>query len=571
MLPPMRPMAPEPAPLGGARRAARGAAPRAALWAGSGALAGLAALVGARPGSLDDAFVVLVHARHFAATGRFAPGPEGPPVDGFTSIFDVLLKALPLALGAPDALRAAGWVGIGGLVLAAAALALLARGLARPAGSSAGAPALAPWGWCAALAAATTPGLAEGTSYALETPLYALLLAASAWTVVAVRPRLALACAAVAPLVRPEGLVLGPAAWWLAARAGACSRRATLRGALLLAGVYAATSAWRWWVFGAPLPNSFYAKSSDSRWLELLDGLGYLWAAALRPDGAATVVAFAMVLGAARTHAAARDLARLAFLAAGVVAVSGGDSYTGSRLALPAGLFAWLTVAAALPVLARPGGTAGARFTLAAVGSVAGLAACSALWPALRAPHTAVRAWLSGPLGLESFADEARVVAALEQGIENARGALPGAEGPLLVAHRHAQRYAWFARELALFDLTGLTDRQIARLPAEGPVSFGRDALDAAVARRVAVIHLDHLFARPELWAGRAVAEVLTPPAAARYLGAPWPAAERVALLADAYVTASLPGLYGGYSGVNVLVRRDLAGAFAAAGFVLGD
>ncbi len=526
--------------------------PRIALVFALGALVGLLALVGARPGSLDDAFVVLRHARHLAEHGAFAPGPAGPPVDGFTSLLDVVVKAVPLALGAPDALRAAGWVGLVGSALAAGGLAALAFRLSAPAGIFAAA--------ALALALATAPGLAEGTSYVLETHLYALLLGGLAAAVVYTRPRLALALALIAPLVRPEGLALGPCAWWLASRGQGLRRR----GLLALGAGYAALSAARWWAFGAPLPNSYYAKASDSRWYELLDGLRYLAAFVLRPEGAALCAALALAFGsrargASTPRTPARDLALLTLTAVAAVAVSGGDSYHGARLLLPVTLWAWLAVAAALPGAAR-----GARL---AVCLAAAVSAGSALLPALRAPREALTALRSGPLGLDAYGDEARVVAAFERALAPALAS--GTPAP--VAHRHAQRYAWFSQTLSFLDLTGLTDRDIARLPAPGPITFGRDALDEALARRAAVIHLDHLFARPELWAGRSVRAVLAPPDAAKFLGAPFPAPALVAALDAAYVTASLRGLYGGHLGVNVLVRRDLARDFAAAGFDLGD
>jgi hypothetical protein len=565
------------------------AAPRGRSWSRAAllgaALAGAAlaclALTAAVPGSLDDAFVVLVDARHLATEGGYRIDVDGRPVDGSTSPLDVLQKAALIAAGVPDALAAAGWLGLLWLAVAAGAAGALALGLARRGERQATAErgtgrggALAPWALVAA--AALAPGVVEGTAYVLETPLFAAVWCALLATVAGGRARPAFALAAALPLVRPEGFVLGPAAWLLAARASGRSAAGVAGGSVALAVVLGAQLALHVACFGSPWPNSYYAKRSDSRVHELLDGLAYcaellvswpglalgtallvaLWARRERANSSTSAAQAVERVAAAR---ASRDLALLGLAAFAVVSASGGDAYRGARLLAPVTLALWLAAAAALPL------TRG--FGRALLVGAAGASAVIGLAPAFRAPVVAVRGIANGPVGLAEFAPDATFVAKVERALADAP------EGPArALAHRHAQRFAWFAHGLRLRDLTGLTDREIARLPAPGPVRFGRDALDFAAELGVGAIHLDHRLWHPRGWWPEDVARGLSAAGlGGQFLGPPLPGPATVARLAERYVLATLEDAWGPGRHVNLLVRRDLSAGFRAAGFAVGE
>lgn len=584
--------APAQAPCGAPARARRWMARR---WIGSlglgavGSLAALAALVGARPGSLDDAFVVLVQARRLAEEGAWVRSAAGAPVNACTSAVDLGQKALALVLGAPDALVAAGWIGIAWLVLAGAVGACLAGRLAG------GRAWRSPTTVAVALAVALAPGVVEGTTYFLETSLWATAWLATLGGVVTGRPKLLWWAAACLPWVRPEGFVLGPAAYMLGSlggleaparegpRAGATWRRwlgaTPARGLAGLALVYGATLGVHARVFARPLPNSFYAKASDSLWREALDGWRYVATFGTTPAGLALIVALVAAARGARgpgaSARAARSLLALGCVATCAVIVSGGDSYAGARLLAPATLALWLAVAAAS---ASSTGLARLGLTLAAAVSVAlplhgPLAAPRATWSALRA----------GPLGLDEFAPDERVLAALAavlngavEGTPDEGPRRPNAGTPLdltrALAHRHAQRFAWFAPELALLDLTGLTEPAIARLPARGSVRFGRDALEYALDARVGALHLDHqLFRDAGWWSVEPIAALSTRTRASAFLGEPLPSPELARRIAASYALATLEDAWGPGRHVNFLVRRDLARRFRQVGVQVGE
>lgn len=553
-----------------------------------GALLGLLGAVGAVadevPGSLDDAFVVLVHARNLAGGAGFAHEPGGPPVDGFTSVLDVLQKAWVVGLGGEgagnaasgaetvdagdgfDALAASAWLGLAWLSLAGA----LGGALAVRMGGRA---ALA-----VAFAVGAAPGLAEGTAYRLETPLFGAL-----WVLVlaATRARRAGPFAALGLLLaiaRPEGLVLAPAAWCARAlllrareRSGATPageirrRRAEARvEGLLLAIALLAWIAWRVHTFGHAFPNSYHAKASDRRWHELADGARYAAAFLATWPGFALALA---VLGAAlgtRRGALARAepiaLAALGLFAFALTVAAGGDSYVGARLFTPATLALWLAVAASMRGQAKPLSLALALLALAS--------ASDALRPLVASPRETAARMLAGPPGEEVFAPDAVWLAAAARALD----AVPdGAGGSEVIAHRHAQRFPWYAPGLGWLDLTGLTDTEIAHLPAPGPIGFGRDAIDVALAREVALIHLDHQAWRPDAWWDEPfVAALSRADVAPRYLGEPLPSEALAKRLAERYVLASRLDAYGPGRHVNLLARSDLAAALEREGFAVG-
>ena len=162
------------------------------------ALLALVDLAGQVPGNADDAFILLVYARHFAESGSFHYNAGEAALDGFSSLLDVIVKGAAIRVSAGDPIAVNFWVSTAALCLSVAAGVLLASKIA---GQRAWLIGLG------ALSLCLTPGLAEGTSYMLETPLFSLLLIGALACCVPERaslgPLIVLAIGLV--LVRPEG------------------------------------------------------------------------------------------------------------------------------------------------------------------------------------------------------------------------------------------------------------------------------------------------------------------------------------------------------------------------------
>jgi len=137
-----------------------------------------------------------------------------------------------------------------------------------------------------------------------------------------------------------------------------------------------------------------------------------------------------------------------------------------------------------------------------------------------------------------------------------------------VVAHRHNQALKYFAPQLSVMDLTGITQPSIARLPAPGPVSFGRQALQPALEAHVGAIHLDPAIWRHEPASVHDLSDLSGNPSAWNRLlgGEPLPIA-CLSRLKQRYRCASLGGVAGPETWANLLVREDLAGSFRRAGF----
>ena len=517
---------------------------------------------GLMAGSLDDVFVVLHEARGWAAHVGALPdtlaheGLGRPAVEGATSPADVLVKMISMVVApSADPLVVAGWVCLGWLATGALVIAHGAVAL----GAGRIRVAVVAAGWACSL------GLVEATSYRLEGALFAVAWAALLLAAARERRRTALVLSVLLCAVRPEGLVLGPAAA-LCAHRNALSATVVARCVSSAAPVLGA----RLIAFGTWAPQSYRAKSSDDRWLELQDGLGYLDASLRTPAGAALLVLAAGILwslwvgreveGVQRSSDRMRcSLLSLAGLAAVLLAVSGGDGYAGSRLALPLAAPVW--IAAAVPAVAGVGVQRvclGLAMCLQLVGLQvsAGEPGGEGVRP-LELARSTVHRLRAGPSGLEAF-----------EGDEEVLRATADALGGETLAHRHAQRFRWFDPGLKILDLTGLTSKEVGGLPAPHRVTFGRDAIEYAIDERVGALHLDVLRARPAPLAGESPTVLADELRALRFVGPP-PLGEAVAArLAEQYVCASYPHTRAA-GWFNLLVRRDLAGRFEAAGFRL--
>lgn len=539
------------------------------------------ALASARPGSADDAFVVLIYARELLAGGGFAFGPGSPPVDGFTSLSDLLVKAAAIAVWDADPVRTLWWVTGALYVAAVAALAGLGWGAGRRGGRLR-------VGLASALALALAPGLAEGTSYLLETPLFALTIAAAArWVLpgsAASRCRdelLAAGAAFALTATRPEALPVAGFLLLVRARsarvAGSVRGAGSGRGAALLAWLLATAAffAWRFATFGSWAPNSYHAKTSDSRLNEVADGLRYVADLLRGFDGAradpwAGVAAFACLVGlalpflptraatdsSASSGARARALAGAGWIALAALVLAGGDGYAGARLFVPVAL--WSLLAVAEIASGGSGGSGVARVAALAVLLTVVGARVAGVAPDAGRKLAAIP---SAPWSADDFACGRRVARLLER-------LLPDAA----LAHRHFQQARWFAPDLEVVDLTGLNDRAIARRPAPGPVRFGRSDVAPAVEAGAGALLLHHALVGPAALADRSLAATFDDPARVELLlGAPPPEAEVRDELLARYRAASLPDACGRGTWLNLLVRADLVERFRREGFVVAD
>jgi len=511
------------------------------------ALAAIYLLALAPPaGSLDDVFVVLTEARSsLGAVDSTAWRP--PAVDSCTSPADVLLKmALLTASDGHDPLRAAGWLALLELAaFAGASVWLLSTWV----------PDFRLRALCA-VGLVGVPGLVESASYRLEGPLFALVWMQAVAGALDRSPRRAMAWGALLAWVRPEGMLLGLAASWSALGSPRQGRsRWHIMGAAL---AILPVSGYRWLRFGDWLPNTYRAKRSDSVVQEWMDGSAYAVDLLLSPGGAALVLLAGMLALGARTERAngSRDRSGpcsialgLAGLALAALVASGGDSYSGARLALPIGIPLWLGLARAEAAVGRRVAVGLAAVVLQSVFLIgSGQGGPSVL--------ERLQGATGGPAGLEVFQPEQRALEAAARAL-----------GVEVLAHRHLQRVRWFCPEVRIMDLTGLTDREVAGTPAPGQVKFGRDAVSLALERRVGAMHLDPVGVRPAALAGAPLVPALSEPRlAAGFAGPPFLSRQLAEAIDSEYLGGSYP-VPGGH--VNLLIRRDLAPRFEAAGFVV--
>ncbi|MEO2162498.1 MAG: hypothetical protein ABGY29_08235 [bacterium] len=522
-------------------------------------LAGVLALASTQPGSTDDAFVLLVQARGLLGGAGWEVQVGEGAVESVTSLLDLALKAVALGLS-PASGETTLWRTNVALYLALlAACALVPKGGGR-------------WG-VAVGALVLCPGLAEGASYMLETPLYLALLLWAAHVVLrraeGFWPEVTAAVAASSLLLaRPEGVVV--AGVFLAGRARMVTGASRWRPALAVAAVAGALLAWRLMTFGTWAPNSFFAKRSDSSLNELMDGVNYVVASVMhsgRPGPLPEVtvwlsVAPLLLIALAGPWIASRRPdgepgLRLAVLAWATTAsllavvVSGGDGYRGLRLLAPVFWLSTLTLVELSGSSCRRSGVWGA--SLLAV--VFGARLVEVLPNAGSKLEDVARA-----VGAETPWDS-RPQEALATGLELA---LSGE----VIAHRHSQAMKYYAPSLRVMDMTGLTQPTIAHQSAPGPVGFGRDALSWALEQGVGAIHLDALSFRgnpAHLHDLGALAK--NPKVWEEILGPDVPQGATLAQLVQDYRCASLSGVAGPGTWANCLIRIDLAQDFRAAGF----
>ncbi len=217
---------------------------------------------------VDDAYISARYASQLAAGNGLAYNAVGPAVEGYTNLAFVLLLAVGEALGAPMPDLA---VHLGATFGALAVVA--AYGAARALGAAAsGDPATpAPGALVAAFLLASSPHFAVTATNGIESSLYVLTVLCGAWAAAVAPVPVAAGLAAVAPVVRPEGAVVG-GLFALVVAARARDGRPLVPVVL----VVAALTAWRWVTYGALVPNTLAAKSARSLADQIAFNLEYL-------------------------------------------------------------------------------------------------------------------------------------------------------------------------------------------------------------------------------------------------------------------------------------------------------
>ena len=443
------------------------------------------------PHICDDAFIGFRYAENVVA-GAGPVWNRGEAVEGYSSPLWLGLLVVGRALGAALPAWAGAW-GVGCalvclLLVHRLALALSESRLTAAAAGAAGALLYPLYYWAPA---------------GLETTMFAALVTAAAWSLVA---RSAWAWAPVAALLgvaRPEGPLLVLALLGLARLAHG---RAALRPGQLLVGLgpAAAGLAFRRWYFGEWLPNTYFAKATGELLARLTTGTIY---ASLGLAALVATVAAVWVGGlATRKH-----LAGIAFagVVLAVVMGAGGDWMWHARLLLPV-LPACLAFTSA-GVAATP---AGRRFVVAL--------GCVLAWSGfLPRPGLLVDAFTGGRLPAVAF-QEGTLVSANLAAAHFIAEHYP-AEALLAVNHAGALPYAL---PNPVIDMAGLCDRHIAREVAGGLHQKFDPAYVLARKPRLVVLNsrvrpgTAGTWYHPGYWAGE-TALVAQPEFAARYRALP--------------------------------------------------
>ncbi len=219
----------------------------------------------------DDAFISFRYAENLIRYGELVFNP-GERVEGYTNFLWTMLLASAAWLGV-DPLPASQWLGLGSFAILLFTFWKLA-GRVLPALD--GAPA---WPLSAAALALTRPMQDFATS-GLETMCFTALTTAGALLLAPGRAasdrarQSGFALLALAAMTRPDGLVFyavaalatlwqtAPRPVTLAAALSPAHVRSLVKEHVVLLGVFLPYWIGRWIYFGAPLPNTFYAKSA---------------------------------------------------------------------------------------------------------------------------------------------------------------------------------------------------------------------------------------------------------------------------------------------------------------------
>lgn len=470
-----------------------------------------------RPPQTDDAYIAYRYARNLL-DGQGLVYNVGRRVEGYTSFSWVLLVAAGMKAGLSAVVTsfALGVASSVGLLSVSYGYASHLVGERHPL-----------WAALAPLLVVATASFAVWSTSGLETPLYAALVVGALWAQASARPGAAAALSALATLTRPEGVLVAA----VVLGAEVLPKGADRRRGLVLAGAYAlflaALTGFRLAYFGAPLPNTFYAKVGGVPW-----GWALTYVAAFLLQAALPLL-LPSALAVRGSKDARTAAAYVALLTMYVLAV-GGDVFHYSRFFLPA---VPVLVALALRGASLPGdgfvqrlarGAIPVALTWCALGAPGGFVAMAAnavlarvtLGGAARLAATAVVALAAGlggraaipkpPVDLErhlpSFTslvvfDRWHAVAVqrgtyqyLERLVQNITGAMmQRVPQPTRVAAEGIGFLGWYFRG-DVVDLLGLVDPVIARSTARRQKRYGVPGHQRSNSDYVLTLSPDYIF-----------------------------------------------------------------------------
>ena len=512
------------------------------------------------PDNIDDGFILMVYIRHLIRDGAIAWNPGDGPVDGCTSMLDLLVKSAVVMLTGGDIV----WCTflVSAIFHALATLLPMAVILRLPAGSP-----------NRRLVAAAAVGLtlasmksgAFAASFLLEMPLYVFCALGLVGLVVLTRRltilrMISLVLAAwMVVLARPEGIVpatfiLGATLWM--ERSDQPLRRRIAALGMFVVGV-AVYESWHVRYFGAWAPNAYYAKTSALRANEIRDGVRYVLAFLSNTAGwvqlGPVLLSPLAILSSdwssprARFHYALVSTTAVGMLAAAIYA--GGDSYPHGRLLTASIAFGAFAIALAMVHAQRHLGT-----VFLVTGASVALFQC-------------VQAIPTGPSELGSH-----VVVTLSRDRECDRAfgnALRRVVPFGTIAETDFQRLKYWCDDLRVVDLEGLNNREIAHERVSDAVRMGKF-------RPVTVLRM-----RPEVWIPGFNFRTMSSRVSAKPHPLLTDAETQMRVLgydekqkaAEGSVAVELAGLYVPASlrvcgiAYNLFVRKDLAGKFSEAGF----
>ena len=439
-------------------------------------------------GLIDDAFIFFRYARHWAQGYGLVWNIGEPPVEGVSSLLYTGLLAVGVRLG----LDIVAWATLLNLILALATLYLLTR---YPFPFTRYSLLITRY---SALILVSSPLWAFWTDTGMDTVLLTFLMVVAVTATLWARTRgrgwfwvgiafalLGMARLDTLPLFLYTLVVL---ALW-PGRTDGKGRWQPVRDALagflvMFVPFYAA----RWWYFGWPLPNTFYAKMGDGvvAWVE---GLRYV-GAFLEYPGVWALVVLALVGVAACPRWEVVFTAGWAGLLFVRAVAAGGDWMPYFRMMVP--VLPWLSVLAALGLAALVARWRAGRWVR--WGVVAALAVMVA-WPSLRyVARRPFRLWRPVRLVEPMHASQYAMGLALREHL------CPNDQIALLAAGAAA----YLNDDHRIIDMLGLNDVHIAHSPPilyKGRWDSGHVRLDVdyLLARNPEWMQLDtHLFSSPE-------------------------------------------------------------------------
>jgi hypothetical protein len=202
------------------------------------------------PPQYDDAYISYRYAANWLA-GRGLVFNPGEYVEGYSNLLWTLLVAAGMGLGVPAKAVGHG-LGLASGCAALCATYLYARRLTLPDSSL--------WAGLAAWILLASPAFARWSVSGMETPLFAAALVGALGAEASGRRGAATALAMLATLTRPEGALVAASLFGFRLLEDGPWTRRVWRDPLLYAGLWIGLTAFRLAYYGAPLPNTFYAK-----------------------------------------------------------------------------------------------------------------------------------------------------------------------------------------------------------------------------------------------------------------------------------------------------------------------